>query len=149
MATQPDFPLLEEETVPPADGAPAASGDRRWLAEVLDALPDDSPHLAEIASLLASPSVDAFQRRRVEQLVVHGHTREADRKLPLDRLIRAARDRLTDALDRLGHDADRLPPAHADIILRKVEIAGALLFSGHEKLIVAIGDGAEGEGRKG
>lgn len=87
-----------------------------------------------IADIVGSGASDAFTAQRVEQLIKYGHTPAKDREGPLDRLPRAA-------LERVKHALDKLSPGGGDVdyALKKIEIAGACLAAAWDVLRAAKG----------
>ncbi|HYD38083.1 MAG TPA: hypothetical protein VEA60_10740 [Allosphingosinicella sp.] len=83
----------------------------------------------DLSAIFRSPAPAAFLDARVDQLLRHGHSPAGDLEAPLDRLVRAADERLRHALEKLS-------PAGGDLAyaLRKVEIAGACLLAAHDQL---------------
>jgi hypothetical protein len=88
----------------------------------------ESGDLAEIHNALGGPALAAFAHRRLEQLLKHGHTREADLALPAGQLLRQALPRIHDAIDRAGC-ADGI-----EVALAKVAIAGGLLAAAWDRI---------------
>jgi len=89
-------------------------------------------------------AVTAFAERRAEQMLRFGHSPDADLGRTIDYLVREAMSRLHAFVDITGKG--RLmapPPARRDMLIRKVEIAGALLFAAYDRLHAEIADADE------
>lgn len=88
----------------------------------------------ELEPICRSPAMGAFMARRLEQLLKHGHSPAGDMANPVDHLLREARARIDHALEWLGHGNQYCPPVRLDQVLRKVELAGALLLAAHDRI---------------
>ncbi len=88
-----------------------------------------------VEMILGGPAVTAFAECRAEQMLRFGHSRENDLALPVDHLVREAGDRLISFTEITGRQCERLPPARRAMLIRKVEIAGALLIAAHDRLL--------------
>lgn len=91
----------------------------------------------DLAPICRSAALGGFIARRIEQLIKWGHSPETDRDHSVDFLVRQAVARLTDVLDILGKGRSDCPPERRDQLLRKIEVAGALLMAEHD-LISAL-----------
>lgn len=85
-----------------------------------------------LREVVTSGALAAFEARRIDQLLKHGHTPARDRELALDYLPRQALVRVKDALDYLAGKGGDLDPA-----LVKIEIAGACLAAAWDVVMAA------------
>lgn len=106
----------------------------------LSELPLAVPTGDELKALWISPALGAFIHRRLEQLMSWGHTPASDLAQPVDQLVRHARDRLTSFLEITGHGRMNLPAEHRAMLIRKIEIAGALLLAAHDRIRAEVPD---------
>ncbi len=88
-------------------------------------------------------AVSAFAARRAEQMLRWGHTPESDLDRTIDDLVRAAADRLRSFTEITGRGLMELPPARRDMLIRKIEIAGALLIAAHERVFSQVPEQSE------
>lgn len=93
-----------------------------------------------LAKLWASPAIVAFIHRRLEQMAKFGHTIEADLASPVDRLPRQAMQRVHDVVETLGRDTAHVARDQREAMLRKIEVAGALLLAAHDRIRADILD---------
>lgn len=92
-----------------------------------------------IEMIRMSDAVTAFCQRRAEQMLPPwNHTPEGDLERTIDFLVREARGRLHAFVDITGKNAMMAPPPERrDMLIRKVEIAGALLLAAWVRLHAA------------
>lgn len=87
--------------------------------------------------ILASPSIRAFAEKRAQQMLQHGHKPEDDALLTIDRLVEYAAEACVAFLERTPRfqlmDA---PPEILDLLLRKIDMAGALLLAARDRLLM-------------
>ena len=93
----------------------------------------------ELRSAVTSPAVRAVLEMRIEQIVKHGHSAEADSGLPLRHLPANARSMIIDCMDLLEG-----PRRNWVVARRRLAKAAAMLIAGIERLdseIAARGGG--------
>lgn len=95
-----------------------------------------------VEMILAGDAVRAFAEVRASQMLDHGHRPEDDLTHTIDYLPRQALSRLNAFVERTGRDHYLVPPAEqAEILLRYIDKAGALLIAARERLLAVPVDG--------
>ena len=89
---------------------------------------------ADLDPVCRSGAIGAFLSRRLEQRIRWGHSPADDLRHPVDHLPREAMARLVHVLEELGRGRGDAPADRRDIVLRKIEIAGALLMAAHDRI---------------
>jgi hypothetical protein len=116
--------------LPPIRGGGSTYGDvTTFAADIVANVP-----LAladELHRILASRSIEAMLGRRVEQLVNYGHSSTGDLERSPASIVGKALSRIRDAHELLIGNPS---PDQTAAALTKIEIAGALLMAGHDRL---------------
>lgn len=89
--------------------------------------------------ILASSAVRAFAEKRAQQLLEHGHSPENDARLTIDRLVEYAATACVGYIERTGRFRMMNPPAEIrELLLRKIDMAGALLLAARDRLLMDV-----------
>lgn len=104
-----------------ADGG-SASGQSPGLVELIPLARTD-----ELRAAIQGPAVRAVLEMRVEQMVKHGHTLEADLDLPLHWLVQDARIRLQSAFDLIYAPERRNLPRARRALVRALAVGLAAI----------------------
>lgn len=123
-ANPPDVERLIDEVI--ADEAPQA---------ILRSCDTPIVALDELLAALKGPALQLVLDARVEQIAKHGHDREHDEMLAIDRLPRLAREMAGMANDLLGHDERRNLP----VARRRLARCAALCMAAIDRIDMVKG----------